>query len=80
MSRDLGGYSSKNSSRISLLLVDRRDHIPTAGSSAQSTALGGLDGFLVGQLAGEDEPVLPFSYFPISYAYQASLPKGTGVS
>ena len=39
-----------------------------------------LDGFLVGQLAGEDEPVLPFSYFPLSYAYQASLPKGTGVS
>ena len=37
-----------------------------------------LDGFLVGQLAGEDEPVLPFSYFPLSYAYQASLPKGTG--
>ena len=63
-----------------MLLVDRRDHIPTVGSSSQATALGCLDGFLVGQLAGEDEPVLPFSYFPISYAYQASLPKGTGVS
>ena len=67
-------------------LVDRRDHIPTVGSSAQATALGCLDGFLVGQLAWEDEPVLSFSYFPISHAYQtssylrASLPKGTGVS
>ena len=45
-----------------------------------------LGGFLVGQLAGENEPVLPFSYFPVSHAYQtssylrASLPKGTGVS
>ena len=63
-----------------MLLVAWLDHISTAGSSAQSTALGCLDGFLVGQLAGEDEPVLPFSYFPISYAYQVSLPKGTGVS
>lgn len=80
MSQDLGGYSSKNSSRISLPLVTCLDHIPTVGSSAQSTTLGCLDGFLVGQLAGEDEPVLSFSYFPISYAYQASLSKGTGVS
>ena len=87
MSRDRGGYSSKNSSRISLPLVACLDHIPTAGSSAQSTALGYLDGFLISQLAGEDEPVLSFSYFPISHhAYQtssylrASLPKGTGVS
>ena len=63
-----------------MLLVDRRDHIPTAGSSAQSTALGCLDEFLISQLAGENEPVLSFSYFPISYAYQASLSKGTGVS
>lgn len=39
-----------------------------------------LGGFLVGQLARENESVLPFSYFPISYAYQASLSKGTGVS
>ena len=61
-------------------LVDRRDHIPTVGSSAQATALGCLDGFLISELAREDEPVLPFSYFPISYAYQASLSKGTGVS
>ena len=80
MSRDLGGYSSKNSSRISLPLVAWLDHIPTAGSSAQATALGCLDEFLISELAREDEPVLPFSYFPISYAYQASLSKGTEVS
>ena len=53
---------------------------------ADKTALGCLDEFLISQLAGEDEPVLSFSYFPISHAYQtssylrASLPKGTGVS
>lgn len=47
---------------------------------ADKTALGCLDEFLISELAREDEPVLPFSYFPISYAYQASLSKGTGVS
>lgn len=53
---------------------------------ADKTALGCLDEFLISQLAWEDEPVLSFSYFPISHAYQtssdlrASLPKGTGVS
>ena len=53
---------------------------------ADKTALGCLDEFLVVQLAWEDEPVLSFSYFPISHAYQtssylrASLSKGTGVS